>query len=191
MTHPPKSKGTSARRLLATSAMRRGALHTLPRTRGPHPGAPAVAKAAGKAAAASYKKFKRSHNELEAAWPEIVGTTLAHLTRPEHYQPGTGLAHNGILTIRVAGAIALDLQHMEPQIVERVNAYFGYQAIARLKIVQGPVTNWGRKPALRPRPLGPEERRRLEETVAPVDDEALRVALMRLGVKIMTRKETP
>jgi hypothetical protein len=54
---------------------------------------------------------------------------------------GGGQAANdgAVLTIRVEGAMALELQHLAPQIIDRLNGYYGHAAIGRLNIIQGPV----------------------------------------------------
>lgn len=66
-------------------------------------------------------------------WPTIVGSRLANKTLPEK------LTKNGTLRIRVDGPIATEIQHMEPQILDKVAVYFGYRAVHRLSIVQGPI----------------------------------------------------
>ena len=43
------------------------------------------------------------------------------------------------LVLRVDGGRSLDVQHNARQIIERINAYFGYAAVAELRIVQAPV----------------------------------------------------
>jgi hypothetical protein len=73
----------------------------------------------------------------------------------------------------------LDVQYNARQIIDRINAYFGYAAIAELRIVQAPVTaphREQRAPRLAPEPLTQE--------VAGVTDAALRDALARLGAGI-------
>lgn len=136
-TDPPVR--TSAAALLNTRTMYRGGLHLPAKTRAVAAFGKPLSAAVAKAARSVFKKYGTPRNELADIWPEIVGKTLADVTAPERYTPGTGLANNGVLTVRVAGAIALDLQHMSPQILERVNAYFGYNAVGHLKLVQGPV----------------------------------------------------
>jgi hypothetical protein len=46
----------------------------------------------------------------------------------------------GVLTVKAEGAIALEIQHLAPQIIDRLNSYYGHAAISRLNIIQGPVT---------------------------------------------------
>ena len=66
-------------------------------------------------------------------WANIVGQKLAEHTLPEK------LDKNGTLRIRVDSPIATEIQHLEPQILEKVAIYFGYRAARRLSIVQGPI----------------------------------------------------
>ena len=66
-------------------------------------------------------------------WSAIVGPHLADYTLPEK------LGRNGTLRIRVAGPIATEIQHLEPQILEKVSVYFGYRAARRISIIQGPI----------------------------------------------------
>ena len=90
------------------------------------------------------------------------------------------------LRVRVGGAAALEIQHMEPQIIERVNGYFGYRAIDRLQLVQGPLP----APPLRrmPPPLDAARARAIETKVAGIGDPDLRAALARLGSAIARRQ---
>jgi hypothetical protein len=72
-------------------------------------------------------------------------------------------------------------------LIERVNSYFGYGAIAGVKIVQGalkPGKNKRRKPAAPDSDVTPG----LKERLAGIDDEALREALARLGRGLKSRQ---
>ncbi len=184
---PPATRA----RLLETLVIRRALNSTdtrAPKTRGPIRTAPRVGGAVQKVAGPAYRTHGRPGHELQAAWADIVGETLAHMTRPDHYQPGKGAANNGILTIRVAGAFALDIQHLQPQIIERVNAHFGYRAIDRLKIVQGPLPEATRPlNPQRKKPISPAEQSALADQTKAVEDDRLRKALEALGRDILAR----
>jgi hypothetical protein len=84
------------------------------------------------------------------------------------------------LRLRVASAFATEAQHLEPVLIERINAFFGYGAVARLTLVQGPALN---APVAPPklRPLSAVEQQALDARVAGVADPELRAALQRLG----------
>ena len=87
-----------------------------------------------------------------------------------------------MLTIHVGGASALELQHSEPQVVERINDFFGYPAVARLRLIQAPPVRPVKRAAPAPtRPLAADELAALAAAVAIVGDPELRGALARLG----------
>lgn len=82
------------------------------------------------------------------------------------------------LVLRVDGPRALEVQHGAPRIIEKVNTYFGYRAVATLRIVQGPVART--KPETAPKPEPAPDESGLER----IDDDRLRNALARLGTQI-------
>lgn len=108
-------------------------------------------------------------------WPDIVGQPLADYTIPESLGP------NGVLQVRVSGGWALELAHLEPLVLERIAGYYGYRAVERLALVQGPVRPPGKpaRPALRP--LEAHEEAALDACVADTSGAGLREALRRLG----------
>lgn len=70
-------------------------------------------------------------------WREIVGPDIAADCVPEKLGYPAGRRGDGTLHVVASGGAALELQHRASQIVERVNGYLGYGAIAHLKIRQG------------------------------------------------------
>src|SRR3989337_573216 len=102
---------------------------------------------------------------LLSEWPAIAGAELAQFTMPDRVVwPGGGedgedasrqRGHRGegaVLVLRVEGPRAIEVQHRSGQILERVNSYFGYRAIAEMRILQEPVT---RRPLPAPSPAPP------------------------------------
>jgi hypothetical protein len=143
---------------------------------------------------------------LLADWSAIVGAELARRSMPERLVGQGSMIDRGrtkvkpdgakpdagpprrpaALRVRVGGAAALEIQHMEPQIVERVNGYFGYRAIDRLQLVQGPLPTL---PSRRiPPPLDAARARAIDTKVAGIGDPELRAALARLGSAIARRQ---
>ncbi|MBN9021941.1 MAG: DUF721 domain-containing protein [Rhizobiales bacterium] len=128
--------------------------------------------------------------DLLAIWPEIAGPMHAACTAPEkimwprHAEGSEPPA--GTLVIRADGPRAVFLQHELPQIVERVNAFFGYRAVASARIIQGRVVrNVPESPA--PPRVDAVTDRRVASEVAHVENEDLRAALHRLGQGVFTR----
>lgn len=126
-----------------------------------------------------------SEGQLVAQWAEIVGAELARRMMPEKLTFPPGERRDGTLRLRVAPGFALEAQHREPQILERLNAFFGYRALARLALVQGPLPTETPAAPRRCRDLAPSERLALAQRVAGIADSELRDALTRLGEAVI------
>ncbi len=130
---------------------------------------------------------------LVQSWDEIVGQRLAAATRPERIVWPRRMHEDdpfepAALVIACEGAMALRLQHETGEIIARVNAFLGFGAIGRIKIVQKPVDVPRRAEPKPPRALRPEEAGRLSATVGGIEDDALRAALERLGRSVIGSK---
>ena len=109
-------------------------------------------------------------------WPDIVGRPLADFTCPER------LGRDGALQVRVSGGWALELEHLEPVVLERIASYCGYRAVTRLALLQGPLPSRPAGPGERAaRALDSDEEAALRADLAGTDDPDLRAALDRLG----------
>ncbi|WP_222184289.1 DUF721 domain-containing protein [Geminicoccus harenae] len=117
-------------------------------------------------------------------WPLVVGERLAARCQPVRVSFAPGRQSGGTLVLHAAASAALDLQFSERQVVERVNAHYGYPAVARLRIVQAPLLR--PPPPRRRRPARPDdaELARLSGATAEVADPELAAALLRLGCAI-------
>jgi hypothetical protein len=116
---------------------------------------------------------------LKAEWTAIVGPDIAAATWPE------SLARGGTLKLRVAPAKALEVQHRTPLVIERVNLFFGREAVVRLALVQGPLPFVARNRPPAARPLQPAEAAALDDQLAAVASPELRDALARLGHRVI------
>jgi len=127
---------------------------------------------------------------LVQSWDEIAGARLAATTRPERiawprrmheddpFEPAT-------LVVACEGMAALHLQHETGEVIARVNAFLGFAAIGRLKIVQKPVAVAAKPRPAPPRPLTSAQSTRLAGLVREIEDDGLREALARLGKSVM------
>jgi hypothetical protein len=123
---------------------------------------------------------------LVSDWPSIVGTQLAECCVPMRLAFPPGERANGTLHLRVQGPLALELQHLEPVVLERINSYFGYRAVTKLRIQQGPVPRSIRPKA--PPPASAAADAAVEAAVSGVEDETLRERLSRFGRALKARK---
>lgn len=119
---------------------------------------------------------------LLGEWPSIVGTEVARACQPRRILfPNRNERRDGTLVLRVRPGEAPRLAHQEPILVERVNGFFGYRAVARLRLEQGPLPADDTPVTRATRPLSAAESREVESRVAGVADDELRDALARLG----------
>jgi hypothetical protein len=123
--------------------------------------------------------------ELVTHWTDIVGQEIAAHCEPMRIKWPRGgdmeAPEPATLVLRVEGPVAIEIQHLSPVILERVNRFFGWRAVGRLALRQAPLA---RRAAPPPRPApDPELAARLAATI-DVADEDLRNALARLGAAI-------
>ena len=114
-------------------------------------------------------------------WPSIAGGDVARICTPQGISfQRRDRRLDGTLTLRVHSGQATRLQHLEPQLIERINGYLGYRAIGRLRLLSGAAPPSGDRdaPAAAPAHAREPDRARLGE---PITDPALRAALARLG----------
>lgn len=128
---------------------------------------------------------------LITGWEGIVGPELADSCWPDRLSFPPGRRDGGTLRIRVTGGFALELQHMEPQLLERINGHFGYRAIERISMIHAPP---GKKPAPARRQIrkkavatpDPKANAAIEDALAAVDDPEIRAVLARLGRAVIS-----
>jgi hypothetical protein len=136
-----------------------------------------------------------SSTQILAAWAEIVGPELADKSRPEklRWPPRSDDAgtDGGTLVVRAEGGDALELQYAASVIVERINAIFGWRAVARLAIRQAPVENGDLvKSDNRDHFAIAEQDIASNSSLGAIEDADLRAALARLGARIESGGDT-
>jgi len=132
--------------------------------------------------------------DLMAAWPDLIGGPLGKSSRPDKilwprrisdddpFEPAT-------LIVACEGPQAIFLQHELGTVLEKVNTFFGFQAIRRIKIEQKPVFAKTRSgDPIQPPELTKEEKDRLAELLSDIDDDALKTRLAELGRGIFLRQ---
>jgi hypothetical protein len=122
---------------------------------------------------------------IVADWAEIVGPLLARSSLPLRIAYPPGMRTDGTLHLKIApGGLATEIQHVAPILIERINGHFGYRAVARLHLIQGPLP----PPPPDPEPIPPLDAKAeatLERALAGVKDSALRAKLESLGRAVL------
>ena len=136
---------------------------------------------------------------LLGIWDEIVGPEFADCSRPDkiiwsqqrnlgagYSEQGGGLSP-GQLTIACEGSRALFLSHQQDEILQRINSFFGFPAINRIKIVQKVVVKHELR-RKKPRKLSSLEQKKLTEMVDEIEDDRLKEALTKLGKAVLSKR---
>lgn len=136
--------------------------------------------------AGAYAKQGFAARELVTRWAEIAGADIARHAEPLKMQwprPVEGQPQEpATLVLRVEGPMALEIQHTSDVIIERVNRFFGWNAVGRIALRQAPLS---RRPVKKVK-KGPDAAAvaRVEASLGTVEDADLRAALARLGASI-------
>jgi len=123
--------------------------------------------------------------EIVTRWPEIAGAQIAAFAEPVKIQwrrvPDGEPPVPATLILRVQGPAAIEIQHQSAVILERVNRFFGWQAIGKIALRQAPLTQ---KPTKSRPQRDAAAEARVAETLTDVADDDLRRALSRLGAAV-------
>ncbi len=165
---------------------RQGKPYTRPRGKGVRP----IGDLMPEIGRTAFRRFGFVQSSVVTRWPEIVGPAHARICSPEAIRFPPGEKSDGILQLVVVPAHAPLIQQVTPEIIERVNRFFGYKAVARVKLRQGAVTPAQADrpakapPSLKPIPL------ELGDSLRDIGDPELRMVLESLA-RSLGDKETP
>jgi len=125
---------------------------------------------------AAFRRFGFMQASIVTRWAEIVGERHAEISAPESIRFPAGKKADGTLFLTVTSGYGPIIQHLLPEIIERVNRFFGYAAVAKVAIKQGQVVR--REPERRPPPANlkpvPVE---LGDSLRDIGDPELRAVL--------------
>jgi hypothetical protein len=134
---------------------------------------------------------------LITEWAAVVGAEVARMSQPIQLAFPRGERKGGVLTVQCGGAAALELQHLKPQILERINSHFGYAAIADIRFRQGSVKPRDRIAKRRgagggkvpdSRPLTAADQAAVTEALKHVPEGDIKASLERIGLAVRRRQ---
>lgn len=123
-------------------------------------------------------------------WEEIIGKQLAQFSFPQKIDFPRDKKNNGCLHLTVpSGAFAVEIKHKEKYILDKINTYFGYNAVSSLKIIQNnelcledyrtPHSSKKKLP-----PIKKEEEEFIKNLSNEINNENLKEILIKLGHSI-------
>ena len=130
--------------------------------------------------------------DILTEWDKIVGSELAQYSFPQKISFGKE-KNNGTLYLAVpSGAYALELQQRSKFIIDKINTYFGYNAVSNIKIIQ----NAGMVPLQLPQEkkhkisVTQEQKDQITALTNEINNEDLKNILIKLGENIFSEKNT-
>jgi len=130
--------------------------------------------------------------DLIASWDEIAGEQHAAQSRPEKLQWPRQLSDDdpfepATLIVACEGGHAMFLQHDSAAIINRINTYFGFSAVARLKLVQKPIVRREQRSKHRIPEIAPGKAADLTVILDQITDEKLKASLEKLGKGVFSK----
>lgn len=160
----------------------------------PQPNSPAPRPRGGRARAvadllpdvgrAAFRRFGFVQGSIVSRWAEIVGDRFARVSQPESLRFPQGEKTQGTLTLTVIPAHGTMMQHIAPEIIERVNRFFGYAAVARIVFKPGRISRPAAATPAPPAKTAPAAAVDLGENVRAIADPELRTVLEALAAGI-------
>lgn len=127
-------------------------------------------------------------------WDEVVGPEIAAHARPVKISHGKGFG--ATLTLLVSGPRAPMIEMQLPRIRDKVNACYGFNAVARIVLTQtAPVgfaegqTPFAAAPRRTPAPPDPARLAQAEGIARGFDNPALSAAMRQLALNILSRRD--
>ena len=132
--------------------------------------------------------------DILTSWDKIVGKDLSRFSFPQKIDFKKGQKNNGILYLGVpAGAFALEIQHKSKYIIDKINTYFGYNAVSEIRIIQNSSLLPQETSSPKPKPqtnLSPEEKNYISELANGINNPNLKNILIKLGQNVFNDKKT-
>jgi hypothetical protein len=141
----------------------------------------------------AFEKYGFPAAAILTDWAAIAGNELAAYTAPERLKwprkqssdPDNAGQAGATLILRVDGPRALEVEHMRPRLIERINASFGYRAVADIRVLQAPLI---RRDAPRKRPIPPAPAS--TAVLADLTDVRVKEALARIAAGIEAARQS-
>ncbi|MFV2092531.1 MAG: DUF721 domain-containing protein [Hyphomicrobiales bacterium] len=159
-------------------------------TKKPYGGAVSIGRLAEAITAPIFSHHGMGHGEIAHAWAEIVGPELARFSQPDRLTRPRGDT-GATLIVRAQGPRTIEVHYASQQIIEGVNALYGYRMLDRIKVVAAPPG----KPALTTAPTAKRPTRNRNHAATPptsfpgIGSPALGTALSRLELGLTGRED--
>jgi len=139
----------------------------------------------------AFRRYGFARSEILMHWPEIVGSVLARSSLPERLvmpkKNNQMETKGGVLHIRVNGSFAPEMQHLEPLVIDRINSYYGFNAVHRLICHPGIIEEQKPLKIYEQPILSDSQINELHKMLKDIKDGELRESLFQVGAELLSR----
>ena len=136
-------------------------------------------------------KFGKIEFLILSKWTQIVGSFFADHSEPdkisritEDFNEFDEPIYKNFLHVRVSPAAAVEFQHYKDTIIEKINSFFGYKAIADLRLQQNFIPKAKVNNKLNDGKISAKEKEKIKNEIAVIHDEELQKSIVNLGASI-------
>jgi hypothetical protein len=137
-------------------------------------------------------KFGRIEFLILSKWSEIVGSFFADHSEPdkitrirEEFNEFDEPIYKNFLHVRVSPAAAVEFQHYKDTILEKINSYFGYKAVADIRLQQNFIPEKKTKNInLINKDVSEKEKESIMSEINNIKDKDLEKSIVNLGASI-------
>ena len=143
-------------------------------------------------------KFGKLDYTVHSKWSDIVGNFFVNHSEPQKITSVANSTNDDgetiydrYLHVNVTPAAALEFQHFQDKIIEKINSYFGYKAIKGIKIHQHHVQKDYFKKTKKNTNLIKREKDKIQirESTPNLSNKALEESIVNLGLSITSEEE--
>ena len=158
-----------------------------------------ISKTLGKITKNIITKFDKDEFIIHSKWNEMVGEFFSEYSEPikldknhAHSEHDFEDISKTVLHVNIVGPAALDFQHLNNKIIDKINSFFGYKAVSNIFLHQVPYLHKTKKEAQtkkNKKHLNEEQKIILKKSTSGISSEKLEKALLKLGESIITSRK--
>ena len=143
-------------------------------------------------------KFGKIEFLILSKWTQIVGSFFANHSEPdkisrltEDFDEFDQPIFKNFLHVRVSPAAAVEFQHYKDTIIEKINSFFGYKAVADLRLQQNSIAKKKNEQPFKSKRFETtdNEKKLVKKEIQNIKDKELENSIINLGLSI-NREET-
>lgn len=145
-------------------------------------------------------KFGKIDYVIYSKWAEIVGTFFAKYSQPEKitkipqfYENQESEHQKKVLHVNVSSGVAVEFQHFQNKIIEKINSFFGYQVIHQIIINQKFFPKNSDAETMKisklDNNLSDKKINEIKDTIQKINDKELEKSLLNLGLSIAKNED--